>query len=823
MDATASYSPEKPVPARRSGLGRAITTVGSLLALLLAGAIGWFYWRARVSLPQLDGTIYLDGLKQPAEVLRDIHGVPHIRAQSISDLMFAQGYVTAQDRLWQMDMSRRMAFGELAAILGPRALHSDIENRKLGFREVAEHAVQELDPGSRRLLASYSDGVNAFISTHLNRLPIEFVILHYRPKPWRPADCFAVALNMMKTLNSSWRLDLMRELILDRVGPQLYQDMFPDSSPLDHPVAEMVPGPVRAVQPSEQGVLAERREPLEVMAELSLGDWIQTWGGRSLGVGSNDWVVSGAHTQSGMPLLSNDPHLHLGVPSVWYQIQLESPQVDVIGVSLPGIPAVIIGHNQSIAWGMTNTGPDVQDLFIEKFNPQHPNEYLDNGQWRRAEVRHEVIQVRGRPEQMLTVRVTRHGPIISHLGGRDLALEWTALQPHALSIDTFLKLDEAQNWHEFKAALRTFSGPEQNMVYADTQGNIGYYAPGWVPVRKKGDGSLPVPGDTGQYDWEGYIPFQDLPHAYNPPSGIIATANSRVVPRGYPYFITHDWEAPWRTARIYQLLDAGHNLTVADMLRIDSDIYSLEDKWIARWLIRAGKAEPPQNAQAREALEILETWDGQARIHSPSPLICKFARRALLERLLRPKLGNDARFYHWGLRYTFVDNVLRNQWTRWLPPGDANFNVTLMKSLQDALRRITQLTGTANPQRWQWGKTIPLLFRHPLDRLPLMRYLFDVGPFPQRGMSTTIKATTPDLGPSMRMVVDFAHLNHSVNNLPLGESGQVFSPYYQDQFSAWYHGRSFLMPFSDRAVDKAAMHKLTLEPAGTQPERSPHE
>jgi penicillin amidase len=809
----------KPTHPSAHPLRRALTAGSAVLVLLVAGALGWFCWRARLSLPRLDGTLQLAGLKHPVEVLRDAHGVPHLRAQSLSDLLFAQGYVTAQDRLWQMDLGRRSAFGELSEILGPRALRADIENRTLGLRAAAARAVEEMDPDSRRMLTAYTDGVNAFISAHRNRLPIEFVILHYQPRPWHLADCFAVPLNMMKTLNSSWRLDLMREFILSRVGSRLYQDMFPDSSPLDRPVAEMVRGPVRSVQPNGQGFLAEQFRPGESRVDLSLAELLRPLGDSALALGSNDWVVSGVHTDSGKPLLSNDPHLHLGVPGVWYQIQLESPQVDVTGVSLPGVPAVIIGHNQRIAWGMTNTGPDVQDLFIEKFNPQHPNQYLYDGRWQQAEIRREIIHVRGRPDDQFTVRVTRHGPIISHEGGRDLALEWTALKPHALNVATFVKLDEAQDWQQFKDALRTFSGPEQNMVYADADGNIGYYAAGWVPVRKKGDGSLPAPGDTDEYDWQGCIPFQDLPHAYNPPEGIIATANSRVVPDGYPYFITHDWEAPWRTARIYQLLEARQKMTVRDMLRIDSDIYSVEDEWLASWLIKAGKARPPRNPQMQEALRILGKWDGEARMRSAATLICEATRQALLERLLRPKLGRDYTFYHWGLRMTFVDNVLRNQWARWLPPGDADFNVTLMESLQGALRRIAQLTGSSDPGRWQWGKTIPLVFRHPLDALPLMKYIFDVGPFPQRGMATTIKATTPNLGPSMRMVVDFSNFDQSVGNITLGESGQVFSPYYKDQFAAWYNGRSFPMLFSIRAVGKAAAHKLTLEPA-TSPSSS---
>ncbi len=794
-------------------LWRVLLYAATVLIIFIAGAAGWFYWHIRSALPQLDGTIHVAGLKAPVAVRRDARGVPHLRAQSIDDLAFAQGYVTAQDRLWQMDLTRRNAFGELSQILGRRTLNIDIENRKLGFHQVAERAVSGLDSESRAMLENYSRGVNAFIRTHRDLLPIEFIILGYRPAPWTPADCLGVALTMDKTLNSSWRTDLMREAILQKLGPQLYADLFPDTSPLDRPVAEMVKGPVRSVQPDAQGQLARLLRPPDLTGlDPVLASLLSAAKPPDVVLGSNNWVVSGAHTDSGKPLLSNDPHLHLGVPSIWYQIQLEAPGIDVTGVSLPGAPTVIIGHNQHIAWGFTNTGPDVQDLFIEKMNPRNPDQYLHNGQWVNATVRNETIHVRGRQDVHLKVLATRHGPIIANEGGEALALEWTALQPHALNLATFLKLDEAANWQQFTQAIRSFSGPEQNMVYADTDGNIGYYAPAWVPVRKRGDGSIPEPGDTDEYDWQGYIPFEDLPHAFNPPGGIIATANSRVVPEGYPYFITHDWAPPWRTARIFQLLEAGHKLTVADMLRIDMDTYSMEDMWLARWLIKAGKARPPQNPVAKQALELIENWDGEAREDSAATLILERTRPILLARLLRPKLGSAYTEYHWGLALTFVDNVLKNNWTRWLPPGDRDFNDTLMKSMDEAVQEIAKSTGNSNPKSWQWGTTIPLLFRHPLDPLPFGHWLFDVGPFPQWGMGTTVKATSLSTGPSMRMVVDVADLDRSVNNITLGESGEITSPYYKDQFQAWYNGRSFPMLFSDRAVQEGTVHKLELEP-----------
>jgi len=431
-------------------------------------------------------------------------------------------------------------------------------------------------------------------------------------------------------------------------------------------------------------------------------------------------------------------------------------------------------------------------------------------------VREEPIKVRGRPDYRLTVKATRHGPIINAVGGQGLALEWTALQPHALTFP-FLGMARAQNWKGFTEALRGFTGPEQNMVYADVDGNIGYYAPAWVPIRKHGDGSLPQSGASDDYDWTGYIPFEDLPHALNPPGGIIATANSRVVPDGYPYFITHDWAPPYRTARIFQLLEAAppHSLTVDDMLRIQMDIHSIEDEQLAKQLVAAGAAHPPATDDARYALSLLQKWDGEARMDSAATLVCEVTRPVLLARLLNPRLGDgtpDLAGYRWGMSQTFVDNVMSNHWTRWLPPGDADFNATLIKSLEEGVRKIPTMVGSSNRKAWVWGRTIPLTFHHPLDVLPFMNRLLDVGPFPQMGMNTTVKATTMGHGPSMRLVADLADLDRSVNNITLGESGQVFSPYYKDQFQAWYTGHSFAMLFSDAAVEKGAVHKLVLEP-----------
>jgi len=778
-----------------------------VLLLAIVGGGVWLRWRIRASLPVLDGVISAPGLSARVEVLRDARGVPHIRAQSIADALFAQGYATAQDRLWQMDLSRRKAEGELSEIFGDRTLSLDIESRTMGFPQVAGRALADLSPDERRLIDSYTRGVNAFIEGHRDRLPLEFILMRYQPRPWREIDSVAVALNLSMTLSQSWESDLMHEHIAAKLGKELFSDVFPDHSAFDVPVADV---PASTPQGPKTVSTNLGNEPFQdrLLAEAFFPSTMESPGG----LGSNNWVVNGSHTKSGKPLLANDPHLGHSIPSIWYMIHLKAPGLHVTGISLPGLPLVMIGHNEHIAWGMTNTGPDVQDLYIESFNSRDPKKYLHNGQWVDADVRDESIKLRNQRDYHFTVTVTRHGPVISHDGDRDLALQWTLLIPHAVRLP-FLRIDQASNWQEFTAALRDFNVPMQNCVYADAEGNIGYYAAGLVPVRKRGNGAVPVPGSTDDYDWSGFIPFDGLPHSFNPPSGMIATANGRVVPDNYPRFITARWDPPFRTARIFQLLREGGSFTSSDMLRIQTDILSLEDEWLAKQLLAAAGRQPPSNPDAQFALGVLKGWDGEARADSAATLLLEVTRHALLARILKPKLGDNLSGYHWPMSTIFLQNVLEQNLTHWLPPSDIDFNMTLMKSLDEGIRPIPSLVHSQNHAAWRWGDTIPLTFHHPLSGgLPFLGRWLDVGPFPQAGTATTVKATTPRAGPSMRMVVDFSDLDQSMQNITLGESGQVFSPYYRDQFPAWYQGKSFPMLFSDAAVEKGAAHKLVLEP-----------
>jgi penicillin amidase len=819
-------------PASRP-LGRVGAWTLVAVVLLLAAAGMWIYWRVHACLPRLDGNVRLQGLQGKVEVLRDAHGVPHIRATSLGDLMFAQGYVTAQDRLWQMDLTRRIAQGRLSELFGSRTLHSDIENRTLGMKQAAERGVKELDPEEQKLLLDYAQGVNAFISAHQNRLAIEFLLLRYDPEPWLESDSLEVALNMARLLNTSWPDEPMRERVGRKLGSaELENDIFPARSPLDRPVAELSLGSSAPAKLSVGGLATTTslqppllEPPGEAPAPLGenlsdLDPMLQALESSNsyTGVGSNNWVVSGAHTRSGKPLLANDPHLPLGIPSIWYMVHLEAPGLDVSGACLPGLPMVIIGHNRHIAWGVTNTDPDVQDLYEEAFDPQNPHEYFYDGKWLEDSERTERIKVRGKLDEALLVKSTRHGPILPDTGRRHLALAWTALLPHALHFP-FLKIDRARNWREFTDALHGFAGPMQNFVYADTEGNIGFYAAGWVPIRKRGNGSVPVPGSSDEFEWLGVVPFQDLPHAYNPRGGIIATANGRVVPDDYPYFITSMWGAPYRTARIFQLLEAGRSFTVEDMLKIQMDIHPLDDEWLQRRLIAATKDYPPQAPDVRFAMEKLQAWDGEATVDSAATLVCELTKTTLLHRILAPRLGDDLAGYRCPMSTAFLQTVIDNKPDRWLPRGDHDFNQTLMKSLEEAVAQIPRLVGTDDHNAWQWGITIPLTFRHPLGgALRPLGWLLNVGPFPQSGTANTIKRATRGVGPSMRMVIDLGEIDSSVQNITFGESGQPFSPYYKDQFEAWYHGQSFPMLFSDEAVNKGGVHRLVLEPAQANPE-----
>ncbi len=582
----------------------------SILVIVTASVAWWFIYRP---LPQIDGSASLPGLQQEVTVERDGWGVPHIRAATVEDLVEAQGYVMAQDRLWQMDLLRRVARGQLSEILGPRTLKIDESFRTYGFARAAERDATLLDPESRKVMDAYARGVNQFIGQYRKNLPLEFSLLHYQPAPWLPSDTLAISAYMYRTLTDTWERELNRAKVTERAGAERAKDLFSEEAAMDH----FVVGDPKVIDDGSQRSAAhaddedddEDMEPDTVLkagrggsgsgetaesdADLTSALAIQGFLQESQneirqGLGSNNWVVSGGHTATGKPLLANDTHLELSIPSIWYEIHLTAPGWNVKGFTLPGAPMIIIGHNDRIAWGFTNNGADVQDLYVETFNPAAPDEYRLKGAWTKAQIIDETIHVKGQPDEHLSVTVTRHGPIVHREGDKAYALRWTATEPGGLA-NSYNWLGKAHNWKEFREAMKRVWGPGQNAVYADVEGNIGYVMAARVPIRKKGHGEVPVPGDTDDYEWTGYVPFEQMPQALNPESGLIVTANARVVGPLYKPYLTDRWEEPYRTARIYDLLHDRQDLRPEDMLKVETDTYSYPHVFLAEQLTAAAK------------------------------------------------------------------------------------------------------------------------------------------------------------------------------------------------------------------------------------------
>jgi penicillin amidase len=807
-----STFPPVAAPRRTPKLLRIILWLAAVIGVLLLIASAIFYFMAHTALPQLDGTLSLPGLSAPVTVTRDHHGIPTIDAGNLDDLFFAQGFVTAQDRLWQMDGMRRFGAGELAEILGPDLLKSDKEQRILGMRQAARKAYLSLSNENRARFEDYARGVNAYIDSHRDSLPLEFRILGYSPKPWTPEDSMVIAAQMVKDLNHDPNL-LSREEILSKLGPELAADLYPNSSMHDRPPT--------AAQPNLQAEpdASDEEEDEDSPAPSSVTHNDSPLYSDPFPVGSNDWVVSGAHTVSGKPLLSNDMHLQHQMPNLWFEAHLRCGNYDVAGVTLPGLPFVIVGHNQRIAWGFTNVGGTVEDLYIETFNSA--GEYKTPDGWKQPEHRREVIHVKGQPDVNVDVTLTRHGPIVSDLirgETRKLALRWTLYEGVH---NPFFAVNSARNWEEFRRAFSEFDAPGQNVVYADVDGNIGYQATGKFPVRAKGDGSYAEDGSTNDYEWIGYIPFDQLPSVYNPPLGIIGTANGRITPDGYPFSISTHWEAPWRTERIYRVLQSGKKFAPADMLALQTDIYSAFDRFAAERFVYAVDHAKNATRKAKQAADILRSWDGRMSADSAAPTIESRSRVQLVRLLLEPKLGSAPagsdpstlswRSYRWTQQSVWLESVMLHQPKRWLPDNYASYDDLLADAVDAA---ATRNDAPDDLNDWKWGPYNPVEIQHPIfGNIPFVQSWSGPGLQPQSGSGYTVKAVTRFHGPSERMTVDLSNLDQSTLNLVTGEAGNILSPYYMDQWKAWYDGSTFRWPFSKVAVEKSAAHHLTLQPA----------
>jgi penicillin G amidase len=818
------------------------TCVGLTAFLLLCAGAGvlWLRSVAIASLPRLDGEVHLAGLSSPVTVRRDAHGVPHIDAATQDDLFAAQGYVTAQDRLWQMDSIRRSVNGNLAEILGPALVKHDKTQRVLQIRLTAQRLYDHLPADEKRPLDDYARGVNLYIAQceKSHTLPVEFRFLMYQPLPWTSVDSISVGLAMVQEIDTHFVVKLSRARIAARLNdPKLEADLYPVGSWRDHPPSGVrvnlteplpIPGPSKKGENEDDDEntethLAPRAGPREHVFD-SADDMhaLRTLLGLpacdGCAVGSNNWVIAGGHTASGKPLLSNDMHLGLHVPDVWYMADLRAPGYHTAGVTLPGLPLVIAGHNEHLAWGLTSLYGDVQDVYEEKLDGKGNYEGDDipgaGRQWRPLAVDHEVIHVRGGKDVALDVQSTDHGPLLNPLLAANdppVALKWTLYDPSFNALPLY-EMNVASNWAEFSAALGAWCWPTQNVVYADDQGHTAYHAAGRVPLRPAGVMSVPIP--DSRHEWQGYIPFDQMPNAVDPPSGFLATANARVTTDKAPYPITNEWADPYRIERIYKLLDGRDKLTPADMLATQTDIYSEVDQELGHRFAYAIDHTPGPDGNGdvrmRQAADLMRSWDGRLTTDSAAASLVTKTRAALWPLILEPRLGKLAAEYDWGESAFAEEEIVMHAKPEWLPKNYKNWDALLTAAVR---KGMSGGKAPAEVAQWNYGSWHVVDVEHPLAAfLPIVGRIAGTGPQPQSGDRTTVKQTDRTIGPSQRFTMDWSDIDASTENIVMGESGNPLSPYFRDQWNDWYNGTTFALPFTPGAVAAQTRHTLRLLP-----------
>ena len=778
--------------------------------------------------PQEPQTIRLQGIKDTVTIKRDERGIPYVEAKNDEDLYFGQGYATAADRLWQMDLFRRTARGELAEMLGAGPNNAAVDQDKLhriyGFSQAAEAEYANASPRSRALLEAYARGVNAYASSlDPKSRPPEFQILNYDFRPWTPSDSFVVIKLFFEALSDTWRIDLMRQGLAS-LPPEKRAALMPEISPLDVLVfgkdvpAKATPGKSTAAVTGP--LSAESLKALAHNASIAADALARVGLYADELAASNNWVISGSRTVSGKPLLANDPHLRPTAPSIWHMVHLSAPGYRVAGVTSPGLPGVAIGHNENIAWGFTNVGPDVQDLYLEKFDPANPKRYQTPSGWQDATIRREEIKVRkglaGAEYDVVThdVVVTNHGPIIFDADGKRYALRWTAFDISRISADLNYSLNRARNWNEFKTALQSFTAPTQNIVYADVNGHIGYHAAGIIPIRRSGDGSVPYDGSTNAGDWVDYIPITKLPNVYDPPSGMIVTANQRIVGTDYPFHLTHLWAQPYRARRIFDLLSEKPKHTADDFRRILGDVYSIAGTVFAREAVKTLRPKlTPADDKLRATIDAFEKWDGRVNAESTVAPIMAQMRLAFRSKILTAALGPElVRNFQWSNFDTTLDRIIQQQPADWLPKEYSSYADLLRACHEEARQTLTRQLG-ADESKWTWGEMAKARFPHPLSGAPLIGAQFTVPPFPQNGTGGFIGATV-NVGASvsMRLIADPGDWDRTQMGIALGQSGLNKSPHWTDQLADWRAVTPREFPFTSAAVMKATKTTITLTP-----------
>ena len=823
-------------------------TIALVLVLVLSG---WLFARYSVSraFPQTDGTVQIEGLTGQVEVIRDSMGIPHVYADNVDDLFLAQGYVHAQDRFFQMDFWRKISYGELSSMFGDTQVDTDTFIRTMGWGLLAEAQYQQESAENRAVLDAYAAGVNAYLATQSPAdLSFEYTVLEltnrsYTPEPWTGAQSLAWGKVMAWDLGGNMGAEIQRALALGSLPPDRVEQIFPpypgDRNPyiVDNEDAARAGTPVDLqMNLNLTSALGSAAAGIDALNRV-------TGGGEETGVGSNSWAVSGEYTPTGAPFLMNDPHLSSQMPSIWYQVGLHCRTVsdacpyDVVGFSFAGVPGVVIGHNADIAWGFTNVGPDVQDLYIEKINPQNPNQYEVNGEWVDMELRTEIIDVAGSDPVEVTVRTTRHGPIISGVyepledldtAGVDLpdeyavALRWTGLDVVPSVVGPILGFNTARNFEEFQAAGLLFAAPSQNLLYADTSGNIGYQMPGNIPIRAKGDGTLPVPGWTDEYEWTGFIPYDELPAVLNPESGYIVTANNAVIDEAYPYLITRDWDYGYRARRIVDLVTSNPGIGLEDQATIQFDSFDLSADRIIPYIELAlmRPTGQPLSQLEIDAIGELSRWDRQNFAGSTGAAIWNATWRNLLIRTFQDELpealwpqGNSRWFEVVG---NLLEVPLDAWWDDVTTQGLESRDDMLAGAFFDAAAELDRTFGS-DVSSWTWGAMHTMTFINQAlgsTGIGVIDDRFNRGPYPASGSKGVVNAVgwTATEGyevnwlPSMRMLVDLGDLSRSRAIHTTGQSGHIDNEHYDDMIPLWLEGKTapFLWNRADVEADANA-------------------
>ncbi|MES2354906.1 MAG: penicillin acylase family protein [Pseudomonadota bacterium] len=786
------------------------------LVLAAGGAVGGFFY-VRTSLPQLDGNASVSDIANPIEIIRDSNDIPHIFAKSSHDAYFALGYVHAQDRLWQLEMNRRIGSGRLAEVFGPDALEQDKFLRTLGIRRTAAAIYKTVDAATRERLEAYAAGINSFLKARTGSLPPEFLIARVKPEPWTPEDSIAWQLMMAWDLSGNWGSEILRFRLSKKLTTQQIQEFLPP-----------YPGDSPTPLPDLKRFYANLDLDLTRLAQAAPVALPE-------GAGSNNWVVSGNRTESGKPLLANDPHLALSAPSIWYFAHLDAPDLKTIGATLPGLPTVILGRNEHIAWGFTNTGPDTQDLFIERVDPANPANYFAPDGSTPFSTVEERIKVKGNADVVLKVRISRHGPIISDVTKSTdgllpenfvLAFSWAALRDDDRTIISADKITRAKNWSEFVEAVKTFDAPQQNIVYGDVEGNIGFIAPGRIPMRKPENdlhGLVPAPGWVARYDWAGFIPFEELPKQFNPSSRKIVTANQKIVSDRYPHFLTSEWVAPFRANRIDKLLDVIDKHSIESFEAIQADVISPPT---AEFLLYLKAAQPPDK-ETKRLFELLNKWDGEMLADRAEPLIFHAWLRELTRLIYQDELG-DMFPSAWDQRSIFVLDVLsdKNGEARWCDnintPQKETCDDLVTTAIFNANRYLKAHFGHSVTQ-WHWGKAHQARSAHrPFSGKPIVGSWFDITvPSPgdtytinvgRNSISNELEPFTNRHAASLRAIYDFADLDRSVFMHSTGQSGNRMSPFYNNFAKSWGQLEYMPMTMKRNEIEKNKIGVLKLSP-----------